>query len=592
MSVLLVLPPLTQVNTPYPSVCHLAGFLRSRGVDVHQADIGIEVIDGLFCRDGLRRVFDVAEGAGRLGRGVRRIVSARGFYEGRVDGVVRFLRGECEELASLFCRRSYWEGMCRLPEEDELEWAYGVAGAVDRAKYLCSLFLKDVADVVRAAVDDRFELIRYGESVCTYLSDFGLLEGELERGDTLVTELMLGALERHLERVSPEVVGLSVPFPGNLIGALVCARYVRERCPGVRIVLGGGYVNTELRRMRDVGIFRYVDYVTFDDGELPLWRIVSGGELLRTARLVDGRVVYENMVRDEGLRFGDLPAPSVAGLPLELYMDFVDTTNPMHRLWSDGRWNKMMLAHGCYWAKCAFCDTSLDYIGRFEGTSAEVIVDRMEVMMRESGRCGFHFVDEAAPPAVLRGVAEEILRRGLVVSYWTNVRFDRSFTPELCGLLARSGCIAVSGGLEVASPRVLKLINKGVTVESASECMRNLSEAGVMVHAYLMYGFPSQTVKELYQSLTTVRDLFARGWVQSAFWHRYAMTCHSPSGLCPESVGAEHVSGEWNGFANNEIPFRCEPAVDWGRYSEGLSLATYNYMRGAGFDLPAKYWFK
>lgn len=592
MSVLLLLPPLTQLNTPYPSITHLTAYLRQHGVETHQADLGIEVIDELFSRQVMARVFDHAERAGRLPKPLRVIVSNRSFYERNIDAVVGYLRGGNRELTTLFARRGYWRDMRRLPSDDDLFWSYGDAGSVDRAKYLCSLFLKNIADVVTAVVDPHFELIRYGERICTYLTTFRMVKDELDKPDTLITSIVEKRVQHYIAEYKPSVVGLSVPFPGNLIGALVCARYIRRHFPGIKIALGGGYVNTELRQMTDCGLFDYVDYVLYDDGELPLLRLAQGGELLRTARRVDGQVVYDNMTNAENADFSSLPAPTTDGLKLDRYLDFVDSTNPMHRLWSDGRWNKMMLAHGCYWAKCAFCDTRLDYIGRFQTALASAVVDRMQAMIDETGIRGFHFVDEAAPPAVLRAVAEEIVNRGLVVSYWTNIRFDRSFTPELAFLLAQSGCIAVSGGLEVASPRLLKLINKGVTIESASECMRNLADVGIMVHAYLMYGFPTETVGELYQSLTTVRDLFADGLIQSAFWHRYAMTCHSPSGINPASVGAAHVSDAPNPFANNEIHFAAEPHVDWSRYSDGLSLATYNYMRGSGFDLPAKFWFK
>jgi hypothetical protein len=191
----------------------------------------------------------------------------------------------------------------------------------------------------------------------------------------------------------------------------------------------------------------------------------------------------------------------------------------------------------------------------FMGASTgNMLVDRMEQIMQQTGVSGFHFVDEAAPPALLRKLSEEIIKRGLTVSYWTNVRFEKSFTPELCYLLAQSGCIAVSGGLEVASPRILQLINKGITIEIARQTMKNLTEAGIMTHAYLMYGFPTETARETIESLEVVRDMFANGWMQSAFWHRYAMTIHSPSGQAPASVGAISLQDEPNPFANNEIP--------------------------------------
>ena len=264
----------------------------------------------------------------------------------------------------------------------------------------------------------------------------------------------------------------------------------------------------------------------------------------------------------------------------------------MHALWSNGRWNKMMLAHGCYWGKCTFCDGSLDYIHRYETTSIESIVNNMESIMEQTGQSGFHFIDEAAPPALLRKLAEEILKRKLTVSYWTNVRFEKSFTPELCYLMSQSGCIAISGGLEVASPRVLKLINKGITIETARESMKNFANAKIMTHAYLMYGFPTETAQETINSLEVVRDLFAEGYIQSAFWHRYAMTIHSPSGQQPESVGAKSIKQETGHFANNEIPFSTEHEIDLEFYGKGLNLATYNYMQGAGYDLPVNEWFQ
>ncbi len=626
--ILFVLPPLAQLNTPYPSITHLTAYLRSRGIEAEQMDLGIELINKLFTREELGRVFDIVETqyiashSRKLNKTMRIIVSNRGFYERNIETVMKFLSGRDLQLANRFADLRFWEDMYRLPEEEDLEWAFGTSGKVDRAKYLCSLFLRNVCDVV-ALVDEHFQLIRYAERLCTYLATFEPIERELQnlnaqctmhnaqlitstaysstvgeklnyfaQDRNLIEKLMLELLERKLQEVKPDWVGISVPFPGNLLAGLKCAKYIKAKYEGVKIVMGGGYVNTELRQMRDTGIFKYVDYITFDDGELPIRRLIEGGELLRTAYLKDGKVEFAQMDVQENEKFCDLPAPTTRGLDLGKYIDFVDTTNPMHRLWSDGRWNKMMLAHGCYWAKCAFCDTCLDYIGRFEACDVKIIVDRMEAMIAETGNTGFHFVDEAAPPAVLRKLAEEILARKLVVTYWTNVRFDKTYTPELCYLLAKSGCIAVSGGLEVASPRVLKLINKGVTIESATECMRNLAANGIMVHTYLMYGFPTQTEKELYDSLGRVRDLFAEGLIHSAFWHRYAMTCHSPSGRNPESVSARHIANKVNPFANNEIPFEVDNEPDWSRFTEGLNVATYNYMRQTGFDVPLKRWFR
>ncbi|GAT62621.1 B12-binding domain-containing radical SAM protein [Paludibacter jiangxiensis] len=592
MKILLVTPPLTQLNTPYPATCHLQGFLRSRGIDAGQMDLSIELIEHLFTREQLSRIFQADFSGRKLSRQSKNILEQYGFYIQTIEPVMRFLSGRDSSLAQRFSDLDFWPQSKRFPSEDDLEWAFGVIGNHDRATHLCTLFLKDLCDFINQNLDPNFELIRYAESLCLRLPEFVSLQQTLQQPPSLIDQLMLDVFAQKIRACNPEMVGFCIPFPGNLYAGLRCAQWLRKEFPSVKIVMGGGYVNTELRSITDPTIFDYIDYLTFDDGELPLLRLIEGGEMVRTLyRNGAGEIVRANADSKENIPFTETAAPDYDGLLHNNYINLIELTNPMHALWSNGRWNKMMLAHGCYWGKCTFCDGSLDYIQRFEMAPVELIVDRMEAVMQQTGQSGFHFVDEAAPPALLRKLSEEILRRKLTVSYWTNVRFEKSYTPELCYLMAKSGCIAISGGLEVASPRILKMINKGITIETARESMKNFANAGIMTHAYLMYGFPTETAQETVDSLEVVRDLFANGWLQSAFWHRYAMTAHSPSGLNPESVGAKHVSISAGTFANNEIPFTTPHEIDLDYYGEGLNLATYNYMQGAGFDMPIKKWF-
>lgn len=592
MKALLVTPPLTQLNTPYPATCHLLGFLHSRNHDAEQMDLGIELIGRLFTGTMLKRIFEAASQHSRLSKANRIILQQADFYIRTIDPVMRFLGGKDATLAQRFCELTFWPESKRLPSDEDLEWGFGLIGNYDRATHLCTLFLKDLCDFINSTIDPHFELIRYAESLCLRLPEFRPLQNELQKPHTLIDTLMLDIFSKRMALCKPDLVGFSVPFPGNLYSALRCAQWIRQNFPQVKIVMGGGYVNTELRSLTDPALFDFIDYLVFDDGELPLLRIMDGGELIRTLYRDDaGAIIRVNFDNKENIPFAESGTPSYEGLLQNNYINMIELTNPMHALWSNGKWNKLMLAHGCYWGKCAFCDGALDYVKRFDQAPVELIVDRMEAVIAQTGQTGFHFVDEAAPPALLRKLAEEIIRRKLTVSYWTNVRFEKSYTPELCYLLAQSGCIAISGGLEVASPRILKMINKGITVESASESMRNFTEAGIMTHAYLMYGFPTETARETIDSLEVVRNLFANGWIQSAFWHRYAMTIHSPSGICPESVGAKHVDQPLAPFANNEIPFTTSQEIDLDFYGKGLNLATYNYMQGAGYDIPVKKWF-
>ena len=610
LRVLSLIPPMTQLNTPYPSTAYLTGFLRSRKIHAVQEDLALALVLRLLSAEGLEQVAQQVEAIapGKRSHTLQAFAAQRARYLGTIDAVIFFLQGRDSTLAHRIVSRQY------LPEGprfsaldayvddetgDPLGWAFGALGMHDRAKHLATLYLNDLADVLRDAVDSRFEFVRYGESLAASQASFDPLARALAAPNTLLDDclekLTLEAISRH----APTVVLLSVPFPGTVYAAFRIAQTIKAHHPEVRIVLGGGFANTELRELAEPRVFDFVDYVTLDAGERPLLSLLdhllgkrSQQRLVRTF-LRDpqsNEVRYVNMVEPE-VPFEDVGTPTWDGLPLSDYLSLLDMLNPMHRLWSDGRWNKLTVAHGCYWKKCSFCDVSLDYIGRYETASAAVLADRIETIVRETGQTGFHFVDEAAPPKALKALAQELIKRNLNISWWGNIRFEKTFTPELCQLLAQSGCIAVSGGLEVASDRLLSLMKKGVSVDQVARVTRAFSDAGVLVHAYLMYGFPTQTVKDTVDALEYVRQLFANDCIQSGFFHRFTCTVHSPVGLNPAEYGVTLKPLPPTSFAKNDVGFVDPTNVDHAALSVGLRKAIYNYMHGIGLEEDVRSWF-
>lgn len=522
-------------------------------------------------------------------------------YIDTITAVVAFLQGKNDPLAYRICNQDYLPESDRGSQnEEELEWAFGTSGLRDKARYLATLYLEDLCDLIRETIDPDFGFSRYAEHLGRCASSFDEIEEALQKPFGFIDRLTQPLLEKHIAESKPKAIAFSVPFPGNLFSSLRLAQWLRQAHPDIPILMGGGFVNTELRSITDTRFFKYIDYLLLDDGEDPLYqtlRYLDGAipkeELVRTFSLDESgsRVVYQDNPAYPACRQNETGFPDYEGLPLDKYISVMEMANPMHKLWSDGRWNKLTLAHGCYWGKCAFCDGSLDYIKRYEPNTAKTLVDRMERLIEQTGEIGFHFVDEAAPPALLREMAQEIIRRGITVVWWGNIRFEKSYTEELCDLLQRSGCIAVSGGLEVASPRLLKLINKGVTVAQVARVANNFTGAGIMVHAYLMYGFPTQTAQETIDSLETVRQMFELGLIQSGFWHRFAMTAHSPVGLHPAEYSCRVTEPPFGGFARNDVQFEALSGCDPELFSEGLRVSLYNYMNGTGFDLPLHKWF-
>lgn len=526
---LLLTPPLIQTNCPYPATVHLTGFLRERGFAVEQRDLSVKV------------ALDVL----------------REYGDEMTDELIEILQNP------------------RIPAEAKRE-----AGAA----------IDDLALWIRDNVDESFGFSRYAESICANSSDFGEIESLVKRKGVIDKPLQ-HHLEIAIQETRPTIIGITCPFPGTLIGAFKIAKYVRRKHPEIRLVLGGGFVSTELRDMTDTRPKKYFDEFVYDEGYAPMVRIMEQGNR-----------------KNKSITVPPFVKPDYDGIDMGEYFDVVETENPMHRLWSSGRWMRLVMARGCYWHKCAFCDVRLPYIGCFEMPDPSTVVDAMVRLGKDhcsinavayDGVPGFHFVDEAMPPALIRGVCNELIRRKFKCEWWGNVRFDTSFTPELAKLMAKAGCIAVTGGLECADDRLLKLMNKGITLQSAQKAMRAFHSAGIMVHAYLMYGFPSETEEEAFGALEFVRNLFRKDLIQSAFWHRFALTVHSPIAADPEKFGIVIDTQEINRrsrvkrvFCRNEIPFIEPGAPDWTIIGKSLSLALYNYLEGRGLDKSMQYWRK
>lgn len=598
--VFLITPPFTQLNTPYPATAYLKGFLNTKGISSFQADLGIEIMLAMFSRKGLLQAFlHIGRSpAGQFSENARRMISLQDDYVHTIDPVISFLQGKDPTLAHLIAKRNFLPEAGRFLIMDDLVWAFGSMGVQDKAKYLATMYLEDLSDLVKECLDPHFGFTRYAEKLARSANKFDQLYETLQQGHSYVDQLLATLLQQHLATIQPSLVAISVPFPGNLYTALRCGQLIKNNYPGVKVVMGGGFPNTELRSLSDKRIFEFVDFITLDDGEAPIERLISHlqgalaiSELKRCFCLVDGKLTYINNSICKDYKQEDCGTPDYSDLHLDRYISAIEIINPMHSLWSDGRWNKLTMAHGCYWGKCTFCDISLDYIRLYEPLTASLICDRMEQLIRQTGETGFHFVDEAAPPALMRALALEIIKRKMVVSWWTNIRFEKAFTRDLCLLLRASGCIGVSGGLEVAADRLLGLIRKGITVAQVARVNRNLTSAGIMVHAYLMYGFPTQTMQETIDSLEMVRQMFVTGILQSAFWHRFTMTAHSPVGLAPENFQVQKVTAEIGSFANNDIAHLDPNGADHGLFEFGLKKSLLNFMHGACLDYPLQKWF-
>jgi len=594
---LLVTPPFSQLNTAYPATAYIKGFLESKEVSAAHFDLSIELFTSIFTSDFLSAIFQEAEELGNDHFPLIR--EMKDLYISRVDVVIGFLQKQDINTASEILGTSFLPAGHRLKRVNtQIKWADGELGVIDKAKHFSTLFIEEIGDFIQENVDEFFSFTKYAEQIATSASSFNQIAEFLNYAPTLIEDEMLAILEERIQRHGPDLVCFTIPFPGNLFAALRCSQFIKQFYPAIRVAFGGGYCNTELRSLEDPRIFEFIDFISLDDGEGPLLKIVEYiegkvdiNQLERTFVLEKSRVVYKDKLPNTIFHHKHLPAPNYSGLPFEKYLSFLDVVNPMHRMWTDERWNKLTISHGCYWKQCSFCDVTLDYIGNYQNTTAEDLVDKIEKIIKDTNITGFHFVDEAAPPKMLRALSEKLIERNVDITWWTNIRFEKTFDAELCQLMAKSGCIAVTGGLEVASDRLLEKMKKGVDIAQVTRVTHAFSQQGIMTHAYLMYGFPSQTEQETIDSLEVVRQLFEKNCIQSAFWHQFTTTVHSPVGQNPDDFGINIIGPVFEGFAQNDLLHEDPFGADHQLYTKGLNLALDAYLNKLEFDKELKDWF-
>jgi hypothetical protein len=393
---------------------------------------------------------------------------------------------------------------------------------------------------------------------------------------------------------------VTIPFSGCLPAALFCLREAKNHFQNrVVNIAGGAYVSTELIFINEPKFFKYADYLSFDRGYGSLSAILARSSyeeipLYKTIYLSENNFIIKDAsiggndtesINSDGARIDDEMVskiyPDYSGVDFSRYIRPVDNENPMHRLWSDGHWIKAYTAYGCYWQKCSFCDTGLDYVRCYKPVNINSLFAHLQKQAEKTGIRAVHLVDEACPPSSLVRLALCNIKAGLPLVFWGNIRLEKSFTQDIAAILAAGGFLGFSAGLEVATEKGLARLNKGFDLQGAVDTIAALKEAGLLIHAYLIYGYWDQSEEEIVDSAEIVRQLFAWGLLDSAFWHQFSLTIHSS--IYKEKKQGLHKNLKPTGdiigphvFALNDIGFEGENKFN--KYKEPLQALTRQWM--------------
>ena len=576
--VVLIQPPFVQLNSPYPAPYYLKSFLEQRGFHVTVLDHSIGLFERIFSRAGLERIFTDAALLSTYKSETEKYISIKGFLSERdlwcvsIDRLVAFLRRKDREWGHfLALANGCLPGGRRT---DAFIAERGGEVSVNEAGILATKLLADLADFITFTLDENFSLIRYRAAGNACFRSFSAVQKSLD--GYIMKNFYRPLLEDEWKKLESSgnandsfLLGVTIPFPGCLQAALVCAESAKKRFgKAVRTIAGGGYVNTELRFLDSKEFNEYFDYISFDKGYSSLISILENNEI---------NEAMENS-------FVKTTFPDYSEVDFSRYLYPVDDANPMHRLWSDGHWLKAYLAHGCYWHSCAFCDVTLDYIKNFIPVDVPALFSHLKNQAEKTGVRGIHFCDEAAPVSSLLEFALLNREAGVPLNFWGNIRFEKNYDPDVAAILAAGGFLGVSAGLEVATEMGFKRLGKGIDLESAVKALAAFKEAGILTHAYLIYGYWDEDEQELIDSAETLRQLFEQELLDSAFWHKFILTRHSriyaekERGLHPLLKMKGDCPQNGDLFALNDLSFKGEEKFD--KYSAGLEALLDVWMSG------------
>ena len=653
LNTLIIQPPLVQLNTPYPSGAYLLDFFNSLYEEknvkgrVEWFDLSNSFFHKIFCKHGIAHIFNStfekalklssqyeSQGDDNTAFHLRRFISQKEFWINWIDEIIAIVcssnsKISGREFAHEFIRSAH------VPRGMRVENFLSNLNrdvSTDDAQILSSLALADLADYITMVYDQNFALIRYAEHLATSTAEFSeTIEGlKAPSLNDFYKPLLLEKIASY--KNEPTLYCISVPFPGCFESALFSADLIRKECgDNAIIIFGGGYVNTELREISEKGIFDYCHILSYDKGygsyirlfdefknaacgiedEKQCFNLKEAFENIFDSRkfynfsyLKNGSVIiplekeneeYKVLYKKEHEYIRKI-TPDYSHIDFTKYPRLADDTNPMHRIWNDGAWLKAYIAHGCYWHRCAFCDTTLDYVKDYCLTDINSLYDSLCVQAEKTGVHGIHFVDEACPPVALQNFALKNMAvkssNKIPLTYWGNIRFEKTFDRDLADLLSAGGLTAVSAGIEIATGNGLSAVNKGTDMENIVNACCAFKEAGILIHSYMIFGFWSQSVQDLIDSMETLRQLFEAGLLDSAFWHKFTLTLHS-------TVYEEYKKGKYpelkilpqkkTQFAKNDLHFEGEEKSE--KSSAPLNAALELWMHGEKLSKPVESYF-
>jgi radical SAM superfamily enzyme YgiQ (UPF0313 family) len=433
--ILLVHPPLTKPCEPSSGLAHLAGALRDEGFQYRLLDANLEGI--LFL--------------------LKIPIEARDTWTRRAH---KHIDSNLESLRDIGLYRQFDKYKKTVLEVNRLLDKSAAGNNV-------RLSLEDYEHAVLSPVktDDLFYAAQHPEEnpFYPYFSE---------------------RLREIIEQQKPLHIGFSLSYLSQALCTFAMIGFVKKHFPDIQIILGGSLLTSWMKS--------------------PAWK--NHSELLRAEGVAPVALLPEGATTPSG---GRRTAPLIDHLVcgpgerqlLTLLGKEVSQTAHYRPVYDFDNTNQYLApglimpystSSGCYWGKCAFCPERAEG-NRYIQRSPHVVVSELQSLVEETKPALVHLTDNAVSPAVLKYLTES--PPGASWYGFTRVT-DHLTDPAFCMALKRSGCVMLKLGVESGDQRVLDAMHKGNDVSVTSRVLKALSQAGIAVYVYLLFGTPAESEKE------------------------------------------------------------------------------------------------
>jgi len=520
MKVFLVFPPPWTPAMPYLALPVLTGFLRVHGVEVIQRDLNLETYDTVLSQT--------------------------------------YLEGSLQRLRATHPQR-------RRPSE-KVEWALTagpkLAEHIERSKavFRSPAFYDPNASLEAFTVimeslqlaslpfhPAQLDFLYYLPAVPVDSSRF-LLEGASDPRYNLFYDIFQRGIVADIVREQPDVLGISIPTMGQMLASMTLAHLVKKAGVKCHITIGGPHISMLREQIPHTPLlFEMIDSAIVFDGELPLLKLVealdSKGDITHVPRLIHrthGKIqvnaaqvtspmIASNVLLDPASSHPEPEKnvmPDFDGLPLDRYL-VPDPVLPL------------ITAHGCYHGVCAFCNVGYGAGKGFVPFPVEELVEQMTTVQKKYGTRHIFFTDEAIPPRTMRLLSARLAELGSPVDWCSCARLEKTLSAELLQSASRGGCRMLFYGLETASERMIRHMDKGTNLETMSRVLKEGTQAGIWNHTFFFFGFPTETMEDAQE---TVNFLYAhQEAVHSAGFGAFVLERYAPAHLEPAKFGVKRI---------------------------------------------------